>query len=78
MNSTEMRELIQKCYERDKDHFDLEGMIQRYRGGAGNPLIDFGADLLRSVGPLIYEHGFFDGAQSGLEIAADINRSIRK
>ena len=69
----EIRQLTQAMFERDRDHFDLDGKIERAKRGCPVPeLAEWLTSILLAVGPEIFEAGFYAGAAAGMEIARNI------
>lgn len=71
MTPEEIAPFIEKLLERDRDRFDLNGLIESALARCGPDrlgLREVMADFLKTVGPLIFEAGFLHGAEAGMEL----------
>jgi len=79
MTVDDVQALIQKMYEHDRDQFDLERMIlAAEQSCTRHDIAIVMTELLRSAGPAIFEAGYFAGAGAGMEVAAEVIRSLRR
>lgn len=87
MNIETVRELVKHLHARDAENMNLDAMVSvavgKYKDtlSAADPLSDIcgqlceiSCDILRIVGPAIFEAAYYAGAAAGMEISKEIRR----
>jgi hypothetical protein len=80
MTPLEIQQLTDALCARERANFNLDVMCDNaVRHCSGDPEIAASAvEFMKAISMIVWERGFYQGAQAGLELAQEIRRSMMK